>query len=56
MEVKDEGGNVVRVTASFGVASLPDEAETESELLGVADKRMYRAKSEGRNKVVMADS
>jgi diguanylate cyclase (GGDEF)-like protein len=42
----------VRVTSSFGVASLVDAGNDFSELLRHADRRLYRAKDVGRNKVV----
>ena len=42
------------VTASFGVAELAP-GEGEGSLLRRADKALYRGKSEGRNRVVMAD-
>jgi diguanylate cyclase (GGDEF)-like protein len=43
----------LHVTASFGVASWQGEASV-SELLARADAAMYRAKREGRNRVVQA--
>ncbi len=40
------------VTASFGVASLvPEENETYERLLQLADRALYRAKQNGRNRV-----
>ena len=42
----------LRVTSSFGVASLVDCSDDFSELLRHADRRLYRAKDVGRNKVV----
>ncbi len=45
-------GNVVRVTASFGVAQLnADDPRTLTHYFVEADKAMYRAKERGRNKV-----
>jgi len=42
----------MRVTASFGVASLPeDEAETSEELVRIADEALYVAKRGGKNQV-----
>ncbi len=41
----------VRITASFGVASS-SEASEPSEVLALADRRLYRAKRTGRNRVV----
>ena len=43
------GGSV-----SIGVASSPDDAQTELELLRVADQRLYQAKKSGRNQVCAA--
>ena len=39
------------VTASFGVATFPEEATGEFELIRIADGRLYQAKHEGRNRV-----
>lgn len=52
MRLKDEHGQVVPVSASFGVSCLSEEVESESDLLELADKRLYHAKHEGRNMVV----
>lgn len=40
------------ITASFGVASMPEAAQ--GDLVAVADAALYRAKEEGRNRVVAA--
>ena len=50
----DEGerkGEVVQVTASFGVTALHDDVESVHCLLGRADRALYFAKEGGRNKV-----
>jgi diguanylate cyclase (GGDEF)-like protein len=39
------------VTASLGVASLPDHAADGPELIRAADRALYRAKAAGRNRV-----
>lgn len=39
------------VTVSAGVASFPDDAQVELELIRVADQRLYQAKRSGRNLV-----
>lgn len=41
----------VHVTASFGVATWPDDAQTAEALLHAADRAMYEAKQSGRNAV-----
>lgn len=46
------GGADIRVTASFGVAAFPAEAQTDNELIAAADKALYAAKKGGRNKVL----
>ncbi len=44
------------ISLSFGVATFPDQAQSSTELLHVADQALLRAKSEGKAKVVSADS
>ena len=43
-----------RVTVSVGAAEYPTHGETPEELIGSADAAMYQAKSEGRDRVVVA--
>jgi diguanylate cyclase (GGDEF)-like protein len=45
---------VSAVQASFGVASLPEDADGREELLRLADRSLYAAKRSGRNKVETA--
>ena len=40
------------VTVSIGVAAFPENAQTDLELINAADRRLYRAKQLGRNRVV----
>jgi len=47
-------GTALKLTASFGVATFPEQAATLTELLKVADTRMYRAKTLGRDRVIGA--
>ena len=42
-----------KITISMGVATFPDNGKTPDELISQADKRLYRAKKEGRNRVVL---
>ena len=44
----------IRLTASVGVATLPDVASTAEELLQAADRAMYQVKAEGKNGLVVA--
>ena len=45
------GGDTVRVTASFGVAAYP-ETHTADDLMTAADRALYSAKRQGKNRVV----
>jgi diguanylate cyclase (GGDEF)-like protein len=45
-----------RVTASFGVATLPDDALDIDALLRLADRALYAAKQRGRNRVEAASA
>ncbi len=49
-----ERGLGIRLTASFGVASLPADAPDEEGLLRAADLAMYRAKEKARDRVEAA--
>jgi len=47
-------GAPVKLTASFGVASFPDDARHKEDLLRIADKAMYRGKFSTKNVVFAA--
>jgi diguanylate cyclase (GGDEF)-like protein len=47
-------GKTVKITISVGVASFPDCATEQSNLILEADNAMYRAKENGRNQVQIA--
>jgi two-component system cell cycle response regulator len=47
-------GLAVRLTASIGVATLPDAAQTAEDLLRVADTAMYKVKYEGKDGIHVA--
>jgi diguanylate cyclase (GGDEF)-like protein len=46
------GGREIRVTASFGVATFPQDARDLRSLVAAADRALYQAKERGRNQVV----
>lgn len=48
--LKKEGYNL-RMTASFGVASYPENAQSKDDLIRLADEAMYRVKHQTRNAV-----
>ena len=44
-----------KVTLSLGVAALPEHGTTAVELLAAADGALFKAKEEGRNRVLIAE-
>jgi diguanylate cyclase (GGDEF)-like protein len=48
-----QGTRDVKITISIGCASYPDGIRTLEQLLEKADKALYQAKSEGRNRIIM---
>lgn len=48
------GNDIIKLTSSFGVASQDENIDTDS-LLKNADKALYKAKEEGRNRVCHID-
>jgi diguanylate cyclase (GGDEF)-like protein/PAS domain S-box-containing protein len=51
-----EGKKLEAVTLSIGVAGFPENGTTSTAVLRAADTALYRAKREGRGRVVVADS
>jgi len=43
-----------KITISAGVSGYPEDGTTPEEVLNAADKALYRAKAEGRNRVMVA--
>jgi len=50
-----DGGHVLNVTASLGVAAASGEKATSHEIIAMADAALYRAKHSGRNRVELSD-
>ncbi|MGH1360588.1 MAG: GGDEF domain-containing protein [Burkholderiaceae bacterium] len=51
----ESSGEPLRLTVSIGVASVPDDGIRVEELIAAADRRVYMAKSQGRDRVVLTD-
>jgi len=52
----DFDGQSLRLTVSIGIAGLSDRAGSWSAMVRAADAALYRAKGEGRNRIVVADN
>jgi len=54
----DYEGTSIKITVSIGVCAMEGDIKfkTLDQLLKIADKRLYRAKESGRNRVVISDS
>ncbi|HEY3177240.1 MAG TPA: PAS domain S-box protein [Candidatus Polarisedimenticolia bacterium] len=51
-----EGRSVGTVSLSIGIAFIPDHAKSMDDLLRAADSALYRAKKEGRDRIVVMPS
>lgn len=51
-EIATSAGGRITVTVSFGVASFPEDGSSAADLLVTADDRLYKAKKEGKNRVI----
>ena len=47
-------GFVGKITFSIGIAVAPENGTSASELLRAADASLYRAKDQGRDRIVVA--
>jgi diguanylate cyclase (GGDEF)-like protein len=54
LTVLHQGQSLGMITVSVGVAALPENGTSHKELLEAADAALYRAKKEGRDRVVVA--
>lgn len=50
--LKEYGGSITQITTSQGIACFPEHARDPASLHALADQALYRAKKEGRNRVV----
>ena len=48
-------GNIIRLTASLGIACFPGDADNLNDLVENADRALYLAKLGGKNRVVIFD-
>lgn len=48
-----EEGADVRVTASYGIATMPQDAATKEDLLLIADRAMFRGKGKGKDCIML---
>jgi diguanylate cyclase (GGDEF)-like protein len=55
MPLKIVGANIPPVTTSIGVAIYPDVATNRTDLIQLADRALYRAKADGRDRVVVSE-
>ena len=55
LTVLHQGQSLGMITVSVGVSALPEHGTSPKELLEAADAALYRAKREGRDRVVNAD-
>src|SRR5512143_3521350 len=54
-QIQFEGQDLATVTLSLGVAIFPEHGTTSTGILRAVDAALYRAKHEGRSRVVMAE-
>ena len=51
MEVPVMKNKKAKITASFGIATFPEDGISSDDLLIASDERLYKAKSNGKNTV-----
>lgn len=54
LQLQHFGRSLGQISASFGVAAFPEHGNTMDELLRAADKALYQAKANGRDRVEIA--
>jgi diguanylate cyclase (GGDEF)-like protein len=53
-DFRDDNDLPFRMTASFGIATFPDDAQSKDDLIRMADRAMYRVKETSRDAVLSA--
>jgi len=53
-DFRDDNNEQFKMTASFGIATFPDDADTKDDLIRLADQAMYRVKETSRDAVMSA--
>ncbi len=48
----EDGGLEIRLTASYGIATVPDDAQDREKLLLIADRAMFGSKEHGRDRIM----
>jgi diguanylate cyclase (GGDEF)-like protein len=56
LKVYSQGRLLDNISISLGVAAFPDHGSTQGDILKAADTALYRAKNEGRDRVVVAET
>lgn len=56
LNIQHRGRSLGTVTLSLGVAVFPEHASTVEDILRCADRALYRAKAEGRDRVVLGEA
>lgn len=56
LQIRYHGETLRKVTISTGVAAFPEHGSSAQELINQADKALYRAKTSGRDRVVVAQA
>jgi diguanylate cyclase (GGDEF)-like protein len=55
LQIQYRGKPLDKITLSLGLSSYPEHGNSANELLRVADAALYRAKAEGRDRILVAD-
>jgi diguanylate cyclase (GGDEF)-like protein len=56
LQVHYHGETLRKITVSIGIAGFPEHGESAARIVNAADEALYRAKREGRDRVVMAEN